>query len=104
MGSKSYEGFYEPYFRKGEDYRIHMWFGREYDHKIPPVPQQLVSLAAAAVQDAQAHLTKLPSLTPATCLVCFYPSSCGRIGVHQVSFDLHTYTFELSLTCITYPR
>ncbi|XP_076933277.1 DNA N(6)-methyladenine demethylase ALKBH1C-like [Bidens hawaiensis] len=84
VGSKSYEGFYEPYFRKG---RIHMWFGREYDHKIPPVPQQLVSLAATAVQDAQPHLTKLPSVTPATCLVCFYPSSCGRIGLHQIPDD-----------------
>ncbi|XP_076935244.1 DNA N(6)-methyladenine demethylase ALKBH1C-like [Bidens hawaiensis] len=86
-GHVGFEGFYEPYFRKGEDYRIHMWFGREEDPKIPPVPQQLISLAATAVQEAQAHLSKLPSMCPDTCLVCFYPLSCGRIGLHQIRDD-----------------
>ncbi|KAJ0634456.1 putative DNA oxidative demethylase [Helianthus annuus] len=76
-------GFYEPYYIKGEEYRIHMCFGLGCDPKTPPVPQQLISLAAKAVKDAQPHLDQLPSMSPNTCLVCFYPLSCGRIGLHQ---------------------
>ncbi|KAJ0431168.1 putative DNA oxidative demethylase [Helianthus annuus] len=76
-------GFYEPYYIKGEEYRIHMCFGLGWDPKTPPVPQQLISLAAKAVKDAQPHLDQLPSMSPNTCLVCFYPLSCGRIGLHQ---------------------
>ncbi|KAI7742636.1 hypothetical protein M8C21_029594, partial [Ambrosia artemisiifolia] len=93
-------GFYEPSYKEGEDYRIHACFGRNWDPKTkymnryrrdgsepPPIPYQLFSLAIYAIEDAQAHLDKLPSTSPDTCIVSFYPSLRGRIGLHEWSHE-----------------
>ncbi|KAJ0755627.1 putative DNA oxidative demethylase [Helianthus annuus] len=47
-----------------------------------PIPDELISLAEAAIQDAQIHLDQLPSMRPDTCLANFYQSE-GRLGLHQ---------------------
>ncbi|XP_076882261.1 DNA N(6)-methyladenine demethylase ALKBH1C-like [Bidens hawaiensis] len=41
-----------------------------------PLPCELVSLNEATIQDAQAHLTELPSMRPDMCLVNFYYRNC----------------------------
>ncbi|KAJ0828865.1 putative alkylated DNA repair protein AlkB [Helianthus annuus] len=91
--------FYEESdFIEGEEdyYRIHTCFGRIWDPETkyadrckrdgfepPPIPYQLYSLAEFALEDAKAHLHKLRSMSPETCIVRFYPSLYGRRGLHR---------------------
>ncbi|KAM0005043.1 putative DNA oxidative demethylase [Helianthus debilis subsp. tardiflorus] len=82
-------GFYVPNNRYGHDLRLHMMsLGRNWDpatgyekpcrsdgSKPPPLPNQLVHLAKAVVEEAQAHLDdddELPSMCPDVCVVNFY--------------------------------
>lgn len=83
--------------------RYIMCFGRNWDpitgyenrcrsdgSEPPPLPNELISLVQAIIQDAQAHLKELPSMHPDICVVNFYPSSHGRLDLHQdhdESFD-----------------
>lgn len=73
----------------GPGYRKVMCFGRSWDPKAPPVPYQLISLVATAVEDARAHLDELPSMCPDTCLVTFYRRGAFDDELNQVSFNMH---------------
>ncbi|KAI7724975.1 hypothetical protein M8C21_011196 [Ambrosia artemisiifolia] len=86
-------GFY--LYRSDEDYVRQMCFGRNWDpetgyknryrsngFKPPPVPYELISLAEAAIQDAQIYVDELPSMYPDTCLARFY-NNFGRVSLHQ---------------------
>ncbi|KAI7740385.1 hypothetical protein M8C21_012732 [Ambrosia artemisiifolia] len=72
-----------------------MCFGRNWDPNTgykeryrsdgsepPPIPYELISLAEAAVRDAQAILNELPSMHPDICSVNFYPAY-GLLDLHQ---------------------
>ncbi|XP_076916268.1 DNA N(6)-methyladenine demethylase ALKBH1C-like [Bidens hawaiensis] len=74
----------------------YMSFGRNWDPKKKhknryrsdgsepsPIPYQLFSLAKNAIEDAQAHVDDLPSMCPDTCIVSFYPTLNGRLGLHK---------------------
>ncbi|KAI3727023.1 hypothetical protein L1987_66831 [Smallanthus sonchifolius] len=90
-------GFYEPSHQNGAKLRLQMMcFGRNWDpvtkykehyrsdgSEPPPVPYELVSLAETVIQDSQAHLDKLPSMSPDICIVNFYSPVYGRLGLHQ---------------------
>ncbi|KAF5793395.1 putative DNA oxidative demethylase [Helianthus annuus] len=86
-------GFYM--YKSDEDRRRQMCFGRNWEpetgyrncyrsngFKPPPVPHEFISLAEAAIKDAQLYLDYLPSMYPDTCLVSFYETN-GRLGLHQ---------------------
>ncbi|KAI3785835.1 hypothetical protein L1987_44961 [Smallanthus sonchifolius] len=90
-------GFYEPSHQSGAKLRLQMMcFGRNWDpvtkykeryrsdgSEPPPVPYELISLAETTIQDSQAHLDKLPSMSPDICIVNFYSPVYGRLGLHQ---------------------
>ncbi|KAJ0528233.1 putative DNA oxidative demethylase [Helianthus annuus] len=82
-------------YKSDEDRRRQMCFGRNWEpetgyrncyrsngFKPPPVPHEFISLAEAAIKDAQLYLDYLPSMYPDTCLVSFYETN-GRLGLHQ---------------------
>ncbi|KAK9066555.1 hypothetical protein SSX86_013878 [Deinandra increscens subsp. villosa] len=90
-------GFYQPSHQNGAKLRLQMMcFGRNWDPETkynkrlrsdgsepPPLPYELISLAKTTIQDAQAHMDKLPSMHPNICIVNFYSPVYGRLGLHQ---------------------
>ncbi|XP_076960533.1 DNA N(6)-methyladenine demethylase ALKBH1C-like [Bidens hawaiensis] len=90
-------GFYQPSHENGAKLRLQMMcFGRNWDpvtkykkrcrsdgSEALPLPHELISLTETTLQDARAHLQKLPSMCPDICIVNFYPPVYGRLGLHQ---------------------
>ncbi|XP_071721098.1 DNA N(6)-methyladenine demethylase ALKBH1D-like [Rutidosis leptorrhynchoides] len=91
-------GFYQPITRFGGKLNLHMMcFGRNWDpvtkynsiyrgndgSEAPPIPEQLVSLAAKSIQDCKASDDCMPSMDPDICIVNFYAANTGRLGLHQ---------------------
>ncbi|PWA51581.1 Oxoglutarate/iron-dependent dioxygenase [Artemisia annua] len=88
-------GFYQPGFNGGSKLNLHMMcFGRNWDpqtkyvaryrcdgSQAPPIPDKLVALAKASIEDSQRH-DNVPSMHPDICIVNFYTNT-GRLGLHQ---------------------